>query len=553
MDFHTQATSISGYTELVAPFILPTILTFLYLIYIIIHERKNRTTTATITKEKDEESTRRDSVKNQVTITRTNKTKNGNNNNNNNNYDVCVIGAGIVGTTLATALAQQGKTVLVIERDLSEPDRIVGELLQPGGVRRLQQLGFAHCLENIDSPKIKGYGVFYNGERVHLPYPKDHSRQEDSERPTGRSFHYGRFVMNLRRTACEQPTLKMVQGTVNKLLENHDNVVTGVSYVDTTTNVTHTVSAALTIVANGAGSSLTKQLNDSKPIIASHFVGLKLHDAAHHLPFTWHGNVFMVEPAPILCYPISSTDVRVLIDFPDKIPNMEDGSMQRFLIEKVCPSLPEGLQDAFIKCVSSGNVKCAQNREMPADVQFKKKGAIMLGDALNTRHPLTGGGMTVGLGDVVTLRDLLKDVQDLTDHEAIDQAMMILAKKRKKYASTINILANALYAIFAPGAKDPMRSYMRQATFNYFKLGGICATGPVGLLAGLTQSYYILLTHFFSVAIVGCFYQCFPIPSPAAIWRSFKLLKSATDIVGPLIAEEKCLPYLFPKSLFKRL
>jgi hypothetical protein len=31
--------------------------------------------------------------------------------------------------------------VLVLERDLSEPDRIVGELLQPGGYLKLVDLG----------------------------------------------------------------------------------------------------------------------------------------------------------------------------------------------------------------------------------------------------------------------------------------------------------------------------------------------------------------------------------------------------------------------------
>ena len=31
--------------------------------------------------------------------------------------------------------------MLVVERDLSEPDRIVGELLQPGGVAKLKELG----------------------------------------------------------------------------------------------------------------------------------------------------------------------------------------------------------------------------------------------------------------------------------------------------------------------------------------------------------------------------------------------------------------------------
>lgn len=32
---------------------------------------------------------------------------------------------------------------LTLERDLSEPDRIVGELLQPGGYNALKELGLA--------------------------------------------------------------------------------------------------------------------------------------------------------------------------------------------------------------------------------------------------------------------------------------------------------------------------------------------------------------------------------------------------------------------------
>lgn len=36
---------------------------------------------------------------------------------------------------------QQGRRVHVIERDLTEPDRIVGELLQPGGYLKLIELG----------------------------------------------------------------------------------------------------------------------------------------------------------------------------------------------------------------------------------------------------------------------------------------------------------------------------------------------------------------------------------------------------------------------------
>lgn len=56
-------------------------------------------------------------------------------------YDVAIIGAGIIGPALAKTFAEDGRKVLLIERDLAEPDRIVGELLQPGGVRALTKLG----------------------------------------------------------------------------------------------------------------------------------------------------------------------------------------------------------------------------------------------------------------------------------------------------------------------------------------------------------------------------------------------------------------------------
>jgi squalene monooxygenase len=38
-------------------------------------------------------------------------------------------------------LSQDGRKVTIVERDVSEPDRIVGELLQPGGYAALDQLG----------------------------------------------------------------------------------------------------------------------------------------------------------------------------------------------------------------------------------------------------------------------------------------------------------------------------------------------------------------------------------------------------------------------------
>lgn len=58
-----------------------------------------------------------------------------------NDPEVIVVGSGIVGSALAAVLSRDGRKVTVIERDLKEPDRIVGEFLQPGGYQVLKDLG----------------------------------------------------------------------------------------------------------------------------------------------------------------------------------------------------------------------------------------------------------------------------------------------------------------------------------------------------------------------------------------------------------------------------
>ena len=98
-------------------------------------------------------------------------------------------------------IKKDGRKVLCIERDMREPDRIVGELLQPGGVGHLTRLGLKNTLEGIDAATIEGYSVFTPEDKVKIPYPMD----SEGKPYLGRAFHHGRFIMNLRRACIESP------------------------------------------------------------------------------------------------------------------------------------------------------------------------------------------------------------------------------------------------------------------------------------------------------------------------------------------------------------
>ena len=82
--------------------------------------------------------------------------------------------------------------------------------------------------------------------------------------------------------------------------------------------------------------------------------------------------------------------VRCLVDVPgDRLPSAASGELDKHLREAVAPQVPAALRPAFLAAVADGRVRAMQNKLMPA-APLHRPGALLLGDAFNMRHPLTG-------------------------------------------------------------------------------------------------------------------------------------------------------------------
>ncbi|XP_056176592.1 squalene monooxygenase SE1-like [Syzygium oleosum] len=451
--------------------------------------------------------------------------------------DVVIVGAGVVGSALAYALGKEGRRVHVIERDLSEPDRIVGELLQPGGYLKLVELGLEDCVKDIDAQEVFGYALFKDGKKTRIPYPLKNFRSDVA----GRSFHHGRFIQRLREKASSLSNVRLEQGTVTSLLEEN-GMIKGVNY-KTRTGEASTAYACLTVVCDGCYSNLRRSLCNPKVDVPSCFVGLVLKNC--QLPFENHGHVILADPSPILFYPISSHEIRCLVDVPGQnVPSITNGELAQHLKTVVAPQVPPELHDSFMTAIDSGNVKPMANRSMPAD-PCPTPGAVLLGDAFNMRHPLTGGGMTVALSDVVVLRDLLRPLSDFNDASTLCRYLESFYTIRKPMASTINTLAGALYKVFC-ASPDPARKEMRQACFDYLSLGGIFSLGPIAILSGLNPRPLSLVLHFFAVAVYGFWCLMLPFPSPDRIYTGARLISGASGIIFPILKAEGIRQMFFP-------
>jgi len=140
-------------------------------------------------------------------------------------YDIIIVGAGIAGSAAAVAFARQGRQVLLLERNLREPDRIVGELLQPGGVDALSELGLDDCLNGIDATPIEGYHLHWKDQEASFWFCAI-----DGRKPEGRSFHHGKLVTKLRGATASRKNITLLEATVVEVLRDGDSGhVAGVS------------------------------------------------------------------------------------------------------------------------------------------------------------------------------------------------------------------------------------------------------------------------------------------------------------------------------------
>ncbi|GFF29569.1 squalene monooxygenase [Aspergillus udagawae] len=454
--------------------------------------------------------------------------------------DIVIVGGGVAGCASAVAFGKQGRTVVLLERSLAQPERIVGELLHPGGVHALHSLGMGDCLKNIDAVPCHGYRVSYFNETVNIPYPDDPNAP--GERPKGCSFQHGRYIQNLRQAAANAPNVTVVGAKATDILrdERTGKVIGVLAYSAGDSRKATEYYGSLTIVCDGYASTFRKKYLPHKPSSQSKFWALELINAK--LPEPYYGHVFLSDDPPILVYQISPRQTRIFLDVPTGLPSASpaSGGIKAHMLNVVLPRLPSGCQNSFREAVARGKFKSMPNSFLPPSQQ-KVPGLLFLGDALNMRHPLTGGGMTVAFNDVLLIFKLLapENVLSLDDSNAVLEQIGRFHWARKQGSSLINILAMALYTLFA--AKDTTLSALKSGCFRYFQIGGRCKQEPCGMLAGLIRSPCVLVYHFFAVA----FYSVWLVLAEAPMWKipyevvtATLIIWKACCVIGPYLIWE---------------
>jgi Squalene epoxidase len=193
--------------------------------------------------------------------------------------------------------------------------------------------------------------------------------------------------------------------------------------------------------------------------------------AAEHLPDPGYGQVILGGPTPILAYPISADEIRILFDMPHgtgRSPRPEDCA-------DTFAALPGKLRREVEQAVATqpriGAVAWASYPD-----RMTQNRVVLVGDAAGSCHPLTASGMSRCVGDALLLRDALAE-----HPEDWQRALQVYERRRCAPQATRVLLADALRETLC--GLTPEARVMRRGILVYCAARSARRTATMALLS----------------------------------------------------------------------
>jgi 2-polyprenyl-6-methoxyphenol hydroxylase-like FAD-dependent oxidoreductase len=314
--------------------------------------------------------------------------------------DVVVVGGGIGGASLASALAREGLGVTVLEATTQYEDRVRGESMQAWGVKEARDLGVEDVMLAAGAhiaPVWKQYG---EGDA------------EPAEIPMSMLVEGIPGTLNLRHPdAC--------QALIDATAEAGATVVRGVHDVTlaagaaptvtyTTDGVEHEIRAALVVGADGRASTIRKQAGimlERQPAI-THIAGL-LVDGLDDVP----DDHDVLAPAGDLFFVMfhqggGRARVYLCPGLAGRQRFSGRGGTEQFLAGCAQASYPWAEQVAA--GTPAGPCATYPGDDTWTDAPYAD-GVVLIGDAAGHNDPIIGQGLSIAMRDARTVRDLVLD------------------------------------------------------------------------------------------------------------------------------------------------
>lgn len=354
-------------------------------------------------------------------------------------YDVIICGAGPGGLTAAILLGRQDRRVLLVDKLTDTVETFKGELLQPGSLSILDDMGALRRLRDNGARTINRLvsSTSDGTELCSMDYRWLPSRYNHCLTHTYKGI-LENFVTAL------PPTVDFRRGvSVARALRGDDGRVRGVEV--RTGGSREQVRAPLVIASDGYSSKLRGQLGIETEVAGyeHQVVAIDLVDEPY---LATQATTFITPAGMRVMYPMPNNGGRLYLQVPKGFVNRIGKAALGGWMEQAiaaCPTLMP-LADSIHRGLATSRVLSARRFIAP---QFHRDGMPLIGDAAHAVHPMAGQGMNAAIADAAALATFLEDV-DLVDRRPADRALTRYAVKRMGEVRTLSEFSHRFAALF---------------------------------------------------------------------------------------------------------
>lgn len=312
-------------------------------------------------------------------------------------HSIVIVGGGIAGAALATALAREGRPVLVLESTEVFRDRVRGESMMPWGVAEAQTLGVADLLHAAGAHTAPLWKRYTEGDAI----PRD--------LPVGRLVPGVGGSLNLHHPIACQALLDAAAEAGATVLRGVREVVVAPGEHPTVTyrlgTAQHEVKASLVVGADGRGSVVRRcaGITLEQQEASAYVVGLLLDGVAG----SGEHDVVM-EHGLGVCLLIRQGGGRArayhIVPVEHRVRYAGDGGAERFLADATAPGSP--LATALADARPAGPCGAVPGTDTWTDRPYAD-GVVLIGDAAGHNDPSVGCGLSIAMRDARIVRDLV--------------------------------------------------------------------------------------------------------------------------------------------------
>ena len=324
--------------------------------------------------------------------------------------DFIIVGAGIIGMTMALALCRSGKKVAIIEKNLEKSLKINRVYTLSEKTKLFyQEIGLWDDILEINN--LDGMSIYYrNLEKNNII-----SFSRNNNNNIGYIVQSKNIILALKETLDKYKNFSLMDKSTVNSMEEFENSVK----IKTDKNIE--IEGKYLISCEGSNSKIKKDINikntydDYKSIALVFNIEHKI--ANNNIAF----QIFL-ESGPIAFLPIDNNNFSMVVSVKNKFASDEN-----FSKENICNYLEIISSGKFGKIQVKGEIASFNLMGFDSE-KYKLNNILFVGDSAHGIHPLAGMGLNLGVSDII---EIMKTIDSKSKIDGSKNFFSAYARRQK--------------------------------------------------------------------------------------------------------------------------